>query len=101
MQEARILVRELHLLADAKLPEASGPDDREVDEAAARYLRRDNHAIPRRHQTTSDAGHPCAPAGDPGKDAMVVVKVIDWLGADFYLCQSCTDLDMRVAGRSG
>ena len=41
------------------------------------------------------------PAGDPDKDAMVVVKVTDWLGAHFYLCQSCTDLDMRLAGRSG
>jgi hypothetical protein len=32
---------------------------------------------------------------------MVVVKVTDWLSAHFYLCQSCTDLDMGLAGRSG
>jgi hypothetical protein len=40
------------------------------------------------------------PAGDPDKDAMVVAKVTDWLGAHFYLCTSCTDLDIRL-GRSG
>lgn len=35
------------------------------------------------------------PAGDPGKDAIVVVKVTDWLGAHFYPCTSCTNLDTR------
>ena len=41
------------------------------------------------------------PAGDPDMDAMVMVKVTDWLGAHFYLCRSCAELDMRLAGRSG
>ena len=41
------------------------------------------------------------PAGDPDKDAMVVVKVTDWLGAHFYLCQSCAELDICLAGHSG
>jgi hypothetical protein len=36
-------------------------------------------------------------AGDPDTDAMVVVKVADWFGAHFCLCQSCTDLDLRSA----
>ncbi len=41
------------------------------------------------------------PAGDPDQDAIVVVKVTNWLGAHFYLCPSCTDLDMRFARHLG
>jgi hypothetical protein len=35
------------------------------------------------------------PAGNPDTDAMVLVKVTDWFGAHFYMCQSCTELDLR------
>jgi len=38
------------------------------------------------------------PAGDPDQDAIVVVKVTDWLGAHFCLCLSCTEADLRFAG---
>jgi len=37
------------------------------------------------------------PAEDAGTDAIVVLKVADWLGAHFYLCQSCTAQDLRAA----
>jgi hypothetical protein len=54
LQEARILVRELHLLVGARRPGAGALDDGEVDEAVARYLRvRRSRSIPRRHQTIS------------------------------------------------
>jgi hypothetical protein len=35
------------------------------------------------------------PAGNPDTDAIVVAKVTDWFGAHFYMCHSCTDLDLR------
>jgi len=38
-----------------------------------------------------------APAGDPDTDAIVVLKVADWLGAHFYLCQSCAAQDLPPA----
>ena len=40
-------------------------------------------------------------AGNPDQDAIVVLKVNHWLGAHFYLCKSCTDLDLRSARRPG
>jgi hypothetical protein len=42
-------------------------------------------------QRTSWA-RPCGqPAGDPVQDAIVVVKVMNWLGAHFYLCTGLAD----------
>jgi hypothetical protein len=41
------------------------------------------------------------PAGDPDQDAIVVVKVTDWLGAHFCLCLSCTEVNLRFAGHPG
>jgi hypothetical protein len=38
------------------------------------------------------------PAGNPDTDAVVVLKIADWLGAHFYLCQSCADHDLPLAG---
>ena len=35
-------------------------------------------------------------AGNPDQDAIVVLKVNNRLGAHFYMCKSCTDLDLRV-----
>ena len=37
-------------------------------------------------------GHP---VGDPDTDAIVVVKLADWLGAHLCLCQPCTRLDLH------
>ncbi len=34
------------------------------------------------------------PAGDPGRDAVVVAKVSDALGVHFYLCHVCADADL-------
>jgi hypothetical protein len=34
-------------------------------------------------------------AGDPDTDAIVVAKAADWLGVHFYMCQSCTELDLH------
>lgn len=34
---------------------------------------------------------------DPDTDAIVVLKVADWLGAHFCLCQSCTAQDLPPA----
>ena len=39
------------------------------------------------------------PAGDPTQDAVVVARVAPWLGAHFYLCALCTDLDLRDTRR--
>jgi len=33
------------------------------------------------------------PAGDPVQDAVVVARVAAWLGAYFYLCALCAELD--------
>lgn len=41
------------------------------------------------------------PAGDPGTDAVVVVRVAPWLGAHFYLCGGCADLDLRGTAQPG
>jgi hypothetical protein len=35
------------------------------------------------------------PAGDPGKDVIVVGKAAIWLGAHFYFCSLCAELDLR------
>jgi hypothetical protein len=35
------------------------------------------------------------PAGDPGTDAVVVARVAARLGAHFYLCSLCAELDLR------
>lgn len=35
-----------------------------------------------------------APAGDPGRDTVVVTKVSDNLGAHFFLCGPCADADL-------
>jgi len=40
-------------------------------------------------------------AGDPDTDAIVVVKLADWLGAHFYLCQSCIRLDLHWGQHPG
>jgi hypothetical protein len=40
-------------------------------------------------------------AGNPDQDAIVVLKVNNWLGAHFYMCKSCTDLDLCVTGHPG
>ena len=36
-------------------------------------------------------------AGNPDQGAIVVLKASNWLGAHFYMCKSCTDLDPRFA----
>jgi len=36
-------------------------------------------------------------AGDPAADAIAVLRVAAWLGAHFYLCQSCTAQDLPLA----
>lgn len=36
-------------------------------------------------------------AGDPGMDAVVVARVAPRLGAHFYLCSVCAELDLRDA----
>jgi hypothetical protein len=37
----------------------------------------------------------CAsPAGDPGRDAVVIARLSGGLGAHFYLCQACADCDL-------
>ena len=41
------------------------------------------------------------PAGDPGSGAVVVARVAQWLGAHFYLCASCAELDLRDTQRLG
>jgi len=41
------------------------------------------------------------PAGDPGMDAVVVARVAPWLGAHFYLCSSCAELDLRYSPHRG
>jgi hypothetical protein len=35
------------------------------------------------------------PAGNPGRDAVVVARVAPWLGAHFSLCSRCAELDLR------
>jgi hypothetical protein len=35
------------------------------------------------------------PAGDPGKDAVMVARVAPWPGAHLNLCSSCAELDLR------
>jgi hypothetical protein len=40
-------------------------------------------------------------AGDPGRDAVVVARVAPWLGAHFYLCSSCAELDLRHLRQCG
>ena len=42
--------------------------------------------------------HPRAVMVSLHADAIVVLKITDWLGAHFYLCKSCTDRDLRFAG---
>jgi hypothetical protein len=41
------------------------------------------------------------PAGDPGKDVVVVARVAAWLGAHLYLCSPCAEMDLRHAEHSG
>jgi hypothetical protein len=41
------------------------------------------------------------PAGDPGKDAVVMARVADRLGAHFYLCSPCAELDLRHTQHPG
>ena len=40
-------------------------------------------------------------AGDPDKDAVVLAKLTESLGAHFYLCTSCEEVDSRLAGHPG
>jgi len=35
------------------------------------------------------------PAGDPGRNAVVVARVAAWLGARFYLCSLRAELDLH------
>lgn len=35
------------------------------------------------------------PAGDPDRDAEVISKLSDDLGAHFYLCKACIKADLR------
>jgi hypothetical protein len=39
------------------------------------------------------------PAGDPTQDAVVVARVAPWVGAHFYLCALCAELDPRDTRR--
>jgi hypothetical protein len=41
------------------------------------------------------------PAGDRGRDAVVVARVTAGLGAHFYLCSWCAELDLRHTGHRG
>jgi hypothetical protein len=41
------------------------------------------------------------PAGDPSMDAVVVARVAPWLGAHFYLCSPCAELDLRHTRHRG
>ena len=45
----------------------------------------------------------CAACGqqawNPDQDPVVVHKVSNRLGARFYLCKSCADLDLHIGGR--
>jgi hypothetical protein len=41
------------------------------------------------------------PAGDPDADAVVVARIASWLGACFYLCSVCAELDLRHTGLPG
>jgi hypothetical protein len=41
------------------------------------------------------------PAGDPTQDAVVVARVAAWLGAHFYLCAFCAELNLRHSRRPG
>ncbi len=35
------------------------------------------------------------PAGDPGRDAVVIAKISDALSVHFYLCHACADTDLE------
>jgi len=41
------------------------------------------------------------PAGDLAQDAAVVARVAAWLGAQFYLCAFCAELDLDPTPRPG
>jgi len=41
------------------------------------------------------------PAGHPGTGAVVVARVVPRLGAHFYLCSSCAELDLRHTQHPG
>ncbi len=45
----------------------------------------------------------CAACGqnawNPDQGPVVMHKVSNWLGAHFYLCKSCADLDLHIGGR--
>ena len=41
------------------------------------------------------------PAGDPGRDAVVVARVAAWLGAHFYLCSLRAELDLHYIQHLG
>jgi hypothetical protein len=41
------------------------------------------------------------PARDHHTDAVVVARIAPWLGAHFYLCSACAELDLRHTALPG